>query len=326
MNSSNETFYPLDYWLGLYGYPYIADITIAYVITPIWLLSLIFSIISLIILCKAPFFGSNFFNYMRLYVANCSILSLISFTSILAMTHRFFSIANTYEGVFYGIYVFFTAQNSLFLFSSCIEICLVVERILFLLPTGVRRIKLTSFGKFFLILVIICFVVNVPAIFLFEPAFADVQVDPHTPYRVWYIGLSAFSYSLTGQVIYYLGYLFREVLPMVLKIILNFASIYLVGNYIKNKQRIRGAATTADSHLVNFDRNQTYIALIMNLFSMLEHMLTLTSFVLFYFEYYELSNLVYALGFLFIAIKHFLIFFILLVFNNLFRNEIKSWF
>ena len=325
MSSTNETFYPLDYWFSLYGYPYIADIIIAYVITPVWLVSLISSLFSLWVLLKHPFSSLNFFSYMRLYVANCSILSFISLTSVLAMTHQFFSITNTYEAVFYGIYVLFTAQNSLFLFSSCIEVCLVVERILFLLPTGLRRIKLMSFSKFFLMLLIICFVLSVPTIFLFEPAFADIQLDLNTTYRIWYIGLSAFSSSSTGQVIYYLGYLFREVLPMVLKILINSLSLYLVRKYVKNKQRIT-AASTANPHLVNFDRNQTYIALIMNLFSMLEHIFIFTSFILFYFEYFELSNLVYTLGFLFIAIKHFLIFFILLMFNSLFRNEIKNLF
>ena len=314
MNTTNETFYSLDYWFGLYGYPYISDIIEAYAVTPVWLLSLILSIFSLFILLKSPFFGSTFFNYARLYVVNCLILSLLGLTTIMSATHRFFSITNTYEAVQFSNCVSWFAANSLVLFSSCLEMCLVVEKILYLLPKGYSRIKILSLKKFFFILFSICIVINLPSLFLFEPAFADVQLDKNPLYRIWFIGVTSFSYTLTGQILYYLEYLFRDVLPMILKIILNFISVYLLGKYVKNKQRIR--ATTATSHLVDFDRKQTYIALTMNLFSLLEHLLYIGSYIFYYINSYDLSALVYAVAFLFIAVKHllfFLIFFFLII-------------
>ena len=323
MNSTNETFYPLDYWLGLFGFPYITDVIFAYVITPIWFVSLILSIFSMFILLKTPFFASNFFKYMRLYVANCAILSVVSFTTIIPFTRRFFSITNTYEASVYGICVFWFIGNSLILFSSCIEICLVVERILYLLPRRFKRIKLMGFYKFFCIQFVICILVNVPGIFLFEPAFADTQLDQKTLFRIWYFGPTAFSSSLTGQILNYLGYFFRDILPMALKIIFNSLSIYLVGKYVKNKQRIRAASS---SELVNFDRKQTYIAIIMNIFSLLEHLLNVTYYVLYFINSYDLCTLVYVVALFCIALKHLLIFFVLLLFNNLFRNEIGNLF
>ena len=326
MNSSNETFYPLDYWLNLYGYPYFLDLITVYVITPIWFLSFILSIFSLFILFKTPFFASNFFNYMRLYVANCLILSLLSLTSILATTHNFFSITNSFEAVFYSVYIFTMAQNCLFLFSSSIEICLVIERILYLLPRGFKRIKFISFKKFFLVLFFLCILVNLPGVFFFEPAFADIQLNQNTLFRIWYFGLTSFSSSLAGQVIYYLGYLFRDVLPMALKIIFNSLSIYLVGNYVRNKQRIRAATRTANSELVSFDRKQTYVALVMNTFSLVEHILYITSYALYFVYIYDLSNIFYIVALLIISIKHFFIFFVLLTFNKLFRIEVFNCF
>ena len=328
MNSTNETFYPLDYWFSSYGYPYILDLIATYLITPIWLLSLIFSIFSLFILLKRPFFASNFFSYMRLYVGNCLILSILSLTTILATTRRFLSISNTYEATFYCIYVFIFTENILFLFSSCIEICLVVERILFILPTSFRRIKLISFNKFFLILFVICIAINIPSIFLFDPAFIDVQLDQNRTFRVWYIGFTNFSFSLTGQILNYFGYIFHDILPMICKIILNSLSVYLVGKYVKNKQLLRATGTTtkANADLVSFDRKQTYIGLIMNTFSLLEHIFYILNYVLYFLYYYDLANLVYIIAIFFIAMKHFLIFFILLLLNNLFRNEVKNFF
>lgn len=328
MNSTNKTFYPLDYWFSLYGYSYFGDIILAYAITPVWLASLILSIFSILVLLKAPFWGPKFFDYMRLYVANCLILSLMSLTTILAFTRRFFKVANTNEAAFYGCYVFFPAQNSLFLFSSCIEICLVVERNLYLLPARFRRIKLIGFNKFFFILFIICLLANVPSMFLFETAFADVQLDPNTPFRLWYFGVTSFLKSLTGQIFNYLGYILREILPMLLKIIVNSLSIYLVRSYIKKKQNIRATTTTttADSYMVNFDRKQTYIALVMSSFSLLEHIIYITSYVLYFIVQSELSSIFYFIAVLIIGIKHLIIFFILLAFNNLFRSEVKNCF
>ena len=150
MNSTNETFYSLDYWFTFYGYPYIADLIVAYAITPIWFLSLILSIFSLFILRKAPFFASNFFSYMRLYVANCLILSLLGLATILGATHRFFSITNTYEAVFLTNYVLWFIGNCLILFSSSIEICLIVEKMLYLMSARFKRIKVIKFNLFFL--------------------------------------------------------------------------------------------------------------------------------------------------------------------------------
>ena len=322
MNSTNETFYPLDYWLSLYGFPNIVDAIVAYAITPVWLFSLIFSLFSLFVLLKTPFLASHFFSFMRLYVTNCLVLSALSLTTILVFTRRCFGITNTYEAVFFGVYVYSTAQNSLYLFSSCIEICLVIEKVLYMLPRSFRRIKLISFNNFFLILFIICIAVNIPGIFLYEPAFADIQLDQNAPFRLWYVVPTSFSFSLAGEVLNYFGYIFRDILPMALKIVVNFLSIVLVGKYVRNKRRIRAA----NSNMVNFDRKQTYVALIMSTFSVLEHILYISSYVLFFFYYYELSNLVYTFALLFIAIKHLLIFFILLAFNNLFRNEVKLFF
>ena len=326
MNSTNETFYPLDFWFGLYGYPYIADIIVAYVITPVWLLSLLVSLFNLLILLKAPFFASHFFSYMRLYVANCVILSLIGISAIFATTHNIFSFSNTYEVVYFSYWITWFASNSFVLFSSCIEISLVVERVLYLLPARYRRIKVVGFYKFFFSLFIACLVINLPVLFLFETSFADIQLDQNSTFRIWYIGVTAFSYELTGEILNYLGYLFRDILPMVSKIVINSLSVYLVRKYVKNKQRIRAATTTANSNLVNFDHKQTYVALVMSVFSLFEHILYIASYVLYFVNNYDLSTVVYVVALLFIALKHLLIFFILILFNNLFRNEVKHFF
>ena len=324
MNSSNDTFYSLEYWFGLYGYPNIADIIVAYVITPFWLLSLVANLFSLLILLKTPFFASHFFSYMRLYVVNCVILSLIGISALFATTHNIFSISNTYEVVYFSYWATWFAANSLILFSSCIEISLVVEKILFLLPARFGRIKFIGFYKFFFFLFIVCLLINLPGLFLFEASYADIQLDQNTTFRIWFIGVSDFSYSPTGEILNYLGYLFRDILPMFSKIVINSLSVYLVRRYVENKQRF--VTTAANSNLVNFDQKQTYVALVMSVISLFEHMLYIASYVYYFVNNYDLSTIVYVAALLFIALKHLFIFFILILFNNLFRNEVKKFF
>ena len=326
MNSSNETYFSLDTWFSLFQFPLIGDIICAYILTPVWLLSLIFSLFSLFILFKPAFFASNFFSFIRLYVINCLILSVLASTAIFASTRRIFSITNTYEANFYGVYVYFTAHNSLVLYSNSIEICLVVERILYLLPARYRRIKLIGFKKFFFILFIVCILVNIPGIFLFEPAYADVPLDKYTQFRIWHFGVASFSNTSIGVALNYCLYIFRNILPMTCEIILNIVSVYLVGTYVKNKQKIKGTTLTASAQIVNFDRKQTYVALVMSTLSLFEHIFYISSFVLFFFQDYYLCAFFYTLALLFIAIKHFLVFFIILTFNNLFRNQVKRAF
>ena len=261
-----------------------------------------------------------------MYVGNCLILSVISTTTIFAASHRFLSITNTYESIFFNIYVHLFTTNSLFLFSSCIEICLVVERILYLVPTRFKRIKLISFKKFFSILFVASLLVNVPGHFIFEPAFADVQLDQNKTFRIWYLGLTPFSNTLIGGISNYFGYIFRDLLPMFLKIVLNSLSVYLVRRYVKNKRKIRAATLEATSEMVNFDRNQTYVAFLMSSLSLFEHVLYIVSYVLYFINNYYLSTVLFVVAFLFISIKHLLFFFILLFFNNLFRSEVKCCF
>jgi hypothetical protein len=108
---------------------------------------------------------------------------------------------------------------------------------------------------------------------------------------------------------------------MTCNLLINSLSVYLVGKYLKNKQKI----TASSAHMVNFDRKQTYIALIMSTVSLLEHILYIISYILFFSDY-NLPALVYVLAFLFMAIKHSLVFFVLLGLNNLFRDGVKHFF
>ena len=201
-----------------------------------------------------------------------------------------------------------------------------MERILYLLPARYKRIKLIGFKKFFFILFIICIAINIPGIFLFEPASVDVPLGKYTQFRIWYFGATSFSNTSIGVALNYFLFIFRDIIPMIFEIVLNLVLVHLIRKYLQHKIRISAQTANASSHSASFDRKQTYVALLMSTFSLLEHMVYISSFVLFFFQCYHLCTLFYSLALLFIAVKHFLIFYIILSFNKLFRNEVKHLF
>jgi hypothetical protein len=132
-----------------------------------------------------------------------------------------------------------------------------------------------------------------------------------------------FSDCLFGQIFVYFGYIFRDILPLISKIIFNSLSVYLVRKYVKNKQKIRAATPRSKARIENFDRKQTYIALLMSTFSLAEHFLYIVNYALYFVDNFDLSTIVYISASVFIAAKHIFFYFILLILNNLFRNEVK---
>ena len=73
------------------------------------------------------------------------------------------------------------------------------------------------------------------------------------------------------------------------------------------------------------ERNQTYTAIIMSLFSLLEHSFYLLGYSLYFFRFFELYLYFVYGAILFYLLKLIGNFLILYFFNILFRNEIKKY-
>ena len=168
MNSTNFTFKSLDSWLKAYGYPFYLEILYIFILTPLSVLTFTSNLVTYLVLRKKQFMNSEFFRYLRLYVLNGCIISLIIITAFTSVTHQLFKFTNTYETIFYGCYIYFPLLSIFYFFSGLLEICVVFERLLFFLPRRFKRIKILSFETFFILLFIISISFNIPAYFLFE--------------------------------------------------------------------------------------------------------------------------------------------------------------
>ena len=345
MNSTNETFYPLSYWFDLFGYTYIFDSLYFFALTPICLISLGLNIMTFHALNKKPFMKSRFFSYMRYYVFNGIFQSLISMTTFIINTHNFFEFTNTYEALFYGIYIYFSLFSSSLLFGSCLEILMVIERSLYFLPAKFKKIKIINIKIISIIVLLISVFINAIFIFLTEPAYSDVQLSEKTWHRIWYFGFTSFSSTLAGSILNFLVHIIRDIFPLILKIALNSLIVYLVKDYSKKLQmeklefaqkitftKENDQNTTAEINTTHYnfisktDRNQTFVAILMSLFSLFEHAFNILWYFIYLFNRIVLSNAFLYAALLSVLIKLICNFFILYKFNCLFRNEIKKMF
>ena len=326
MNSSNETYYELEYWFEAFGYPHNIEILTIYIVTPIGLISFALNLLTFMVLLKQCFLGSVFFSYMKLYIFNGAILSLICSTLFITTAQRAFSFTNTYEALAYTVYFFTSVQPMLILFSSFLEICVVIERSMYFLPKRLRKSYNIDFNKLTLFLFLFCIILHAPTFFLFIPAFVDVQLDENTPFRIWYIGIADFSNTITGKVLTYLQYVIRDVLPLITKLILNSLLVYLVKSYVNKlkKENITQSNIKSESFISKRDRNQTYISLFMSIFSILEHIFYIASYILYFLNKFSDSNIFFCTATFFISVKQMLNIFVFYKFNSLFKAELKK--
>ena len=278
MNSSkNETYFSLEFWFEVCGFPKSAETLSIYAVTPLSLISLVLNLLSYKVLSKKCFLGSLFFRYMKCYILNGAVLSLVCSTIFISTTPRLFGFTNTYGALAYTLYFFTPVQPLLFLYSCFLELCIIIERLLYFLPKRFRKIQNIDFKKLNLAMLLFCIILHVPTFFFFLPSYLDVQLDTNTTHRIWYGEINTFSYSSTGKVLTYLQYLIRDVLPLTIKIILNSLLIYLVKAYVKklkseklaNAQKVFNVRNDFvnlnvqnENYISKTDRNQTYISII----------------------------------------------------------------
>lgn len=339
MNSTNNTYYSLDYWLKQIDSFIELDI-LHFLLSPLALLSFIFNSIAFIVLSKRSFSISSFYKYMRLYVLNSAILSLLITTTFTNTTHRIFSFTNSFPALVYGVYFYTPAQSILYLYSSFLEICILIEKMLFFLPTRFKKIKFIEFNKFFILLFILSVLINLPMFVLFEPTFIDVPLGKDEMFRIYFFMPTVFSFTIVGRLFSYLFYLIRDALTLIMKIFLNMKSVYLIKQY-SNRIMIEKSEfalkisspylhekdnrTPQNAAVSKADRNQTYMAIILCFFSLLEHILYLMAFVLYFFNYSIVSYYLYYFAILSLTFKHTSNILVFYKFNFLFRTEIKKF-
>ena len=341
MNSTENENFSLDCWLKAFGSVLEVDILYVYLLTPLALLSFCFNLTSFLVLLKSSFSISSFYKYMRAYSLNSTLISLVVITTFTNRTHRIFSFTNTYPALIYGVYIKNPLESILYLYSSLLEIFLIIERLLYFFPYHYKQLKFIGFNKFLFFLFALSVFINIPLFFILEPAHADVQVDANSWYRIYYYGITSFSQTQAGKIISYLFYFIRDLLTLTIKLILNILTIFLVKQYANKIKREKFEfaikISTSILHVENVEpvkniliskteRNQTYMAMILCFFSLTKHVLFLTAYLTYFFGYFTASTFLYYFALLSLTFKHGSNIFLFSKFNHLFRAQIKKCF
>ena len=338
----------LEYWLRIYGSTWLMDGLYFYLLTPISLVSVIFNLLTYLILKRSSFGSGVIFNYLRAYTINSALLSVLLTTTFICTTYRIFEFTNTYGAYFFGSY-FHSPFLSIFYFNgNLLELCIIMERIIIL--NKIKHVKnVLQFKYFKLILFLSSVVINLSVFFLNYPGYDEVELENHKKFRIYYWTVTEFSASTAGRVISYVTYFFRDILSLVVKIVLNIFSVYLIRKYfnkIKQDKMVnlpesvissskltndtylnnQFSITNAKSYLSEVDRNLTYIAIVVCVLSSLENVFFITSYVYVVICFDETSFILWFFSYFSIAIKHFSNFIVLFLFNNLFREEFKKSF
>ena len=331
----NETL-NLEYYISVYGSTYLVDILYMYVLTPIAVIAFFLNILAYIIFSKIQFTNAVIFNYLRLYVFNNSLLSLLLITTFVNCTYRIFDFTNTYEATFYGTYFMSPLITILFFTASLLEICIIIERsskfsqglFNFLL---IKNIKLTT-----LIIYVVSIIINIPVFFTNYPENIDIGLSNST-FRLYYWGVSEFSVSLFGSILTYSIYFIRDIVVLIIKIILNILSVHLVKRYLykikvdvpisqNNQNEISENQNNKPQkkYIGVTDRNLTYMAILMCIMSAFENFLFVASNIYYTISINEISTTIIFFSYFILAFKNSLNFFAFFFFNKSFNTELKN--
>ena len=341
MNTTENKHFSLDFWLNAFGSVLEVDILYVYLLTPLALVSFCFNLTSFVVLLKSSFSISSFYKYMRVYSLNSTLISLVVLTTFTNRTHRIFSFTNTYPALIFGVYIKNPLESILYLYSSLLEIFLIIERLLYFFPCHLKKLEFIGYSKFLIFLFALSALINVPLFFLLEPTHADVKVSTDAWYRIHYYGITSFSQTPTGETVSYLFYFTRDLLTLAIKLILNISTIVLVKQYAskikKEKFEFAIKISTSILHAENVqpvknrlisktERNQTYMAIIMCFFSLTKHVLFLTAYLTYFIGCLTTSTYLYYFALLSLTFKHGSNIFVFSKFNHLFRAQIKKCF
>ena len=333
-NSTIDYFnYDLEFWLPQFASTWALDSIFLFIITPLALSGVVLNVLTLIILCQKKFQQNKINHYFRCIALNSAVMNLTESTIFVCSTYRYFEFSNTFESNAFGLHVYLPISNSCYIFGSCLDILVSLERCS-IFVTRLKRLFEYKVKYVCLVLFVVCVLITSPFFFVEEPAYFDAPIYPKTYYRIWYWGLNSFGNSLAGKVLAAIGYFVRDVCFLAAEVAVNIYSIYLFKKFFKsraslfNLDKTEGPLSNLDAALnmpfnvrvTIAERKMTLMVIILCFFSIFMHLLYMTTTVYFYFSYDLIINSIGAASVLTTTSKNAANFFLLYIFNTNFRK------
>jgi hypothetical protein len=342
MNSSNQTIHSLQYWHDQFGSTPALDALYMALLTPFSALAFLFNLISYFILCEKPFEKISFYKLLRWYALNNAIMSLVLTFTFTSQTFTVFDFTNSYGAMLYKGYFQLTLILSFYYNMSITEMCILFERLKYFLPARFKSYKILNFERFSYALLAFSICINLPNSFILAPSYLDVEVENNSKCRIHSLAPTHFAQTIIFRVINYFIFIFRDLLTLLTKLVLNILATVLIQRYMarikkeKKEFAIKISSNELHSNKIESNSNQTvgyvskmqrrqiYLVLIRSTFSILRHILCIATFVLFFFEGSIPVDLIFYSFMLIVSIECFSNIFLLYNFYELFRAELKK--
>ena len=345
-NTSNKTTITAEQFIELLSGSWLQEILYLALLTPISLVAFVLNFLSFCVILKKPFRNSTFYEYFRTYTFNNLIISALLSTTFVYKTYRsLFNLASSYWAIFYGCYIHFPFILIFYLYISLLEICIIIERVYYFISNRFKLIKISNIKKYCSVLFVLSILVNLSAYLKFEPSFIELKDQNNSFLGIYFIKLTRISYTSIFKIMENVSAIIRDLSTLLIKLILNTVFLVLIKQYMSKIERekkefvrrisskilhsrpailIQPEKTT--KYLSSTERNQTYIAIIMCIFSLVKHIFCLISYIFILFSQNSLGVIFYYVFFLSISIESVFNILLLYAFNKLFRINFRKVF
>ena len=160
-NTTIDNFaYDLEFWLPQFASTWALDSIFLFAITPLALSGVVLNIATLVILCHKKFQQNKIHHYFRCIALNSAVMNLAESTIFVCSTNRYFEFSNTFESNAFGLHVYLPISNSCYIFGSCLDILVSLERCS-IFATNLKRLFSYKVKYMCLVLFSVCVLMRV---------------------------------------------------------------------------------------------------------------------------------------------------------------------
>lgn len=280
--------------------------------------------ICFLVFVRIPSTSNHLFIYLRAYALNGMF---VCFNNICLFFYRLYSIGNNLPLASYMVYFNIPLLATNYLCASLIDVITLLDRISIFDRTVKKLMSKASPYPTCIVIFLISFLVNLPYFFLRVPAEQDVYVTDGPMYQVWFMRLTQFGASLTGQVVMILFILISDILVMCVQVLLNIRFIIYIRRYVQKKSQIvaSGSHSQQSSQVVSVDVRTNIMVVIMCFISLSEHIiLALCNYSLFINNSgIDASNMAF-ITIVYLSARRFGDIFFFFAFNSVFKRELMQ--
>ena len=314
------------YWHEKYGNYFILDMLYISLFTPLAIIGFVLSVISLHIFSSKIFAKKCIYSYFRAYLVSSTIISFLFSVNFLHRSPSAFELSNTYTARYIGLTFSFPVFATFYYFNSILDVYISLERVTHFLPKLriIRKLNPVFVCIFLFIFSLIC---NITYSQTYAPGEAIVYLDENTTYKIYFDKLTDFGHTAIGAINILAVYISRDVLTLILVIILNILSVTLMRRYLKARRMMFQVNEENITMMNAINTKLTNMVIAMSLMSSIEHSIFIITYLYWFISQdVKMSVIFNFISLTSIALKQIANFFIFLIFNRVFRYELKKLF